>query len=135
MGGDAGHGPLPKTQMFKTEQNMWIPCQDMPRAQEYPTVSPVAVDHTVFVLAGVDFLQYDITQNQWTALERRPNLSLWCAMIVQNRKLKVLGGLNQDLSTRTEVQSYDLDEGTWSIATPLPFPLSNHFAFVIHSSV
>ena len=136
IGGDVGNNrPLTRTQMFKMEENLWTQCQNMPRAQEYPTVSPVAVDRTVFVLAGDDFLQYDIAQNQWTALEPRPNLSLWSAMTVHNRKLKVLGGLNQDGTTRTEVQSYDLNERTWSSNPPLPFPLAYHSAFVMCSSV
>ena len=134
IGGKVNDRVTTKTQMFKTEQNMWIPCQDMPHAQEYPIVSPVALDHTVFVLAGLDFMQFDIAHNQWTALEPRPNLSLWSAMILQNRKLKVLGGVNQDGTKRTEVQSYDLGERRWSITTPLPFPLAYHSAFVMRSS-
>ena len=134
IGGDVDDRLSAMTQMFKTEQNMWFPCQDMPRAQEYPIVSPVALDRTVFVLAGLDFMQYDIAHNQWTALEPMPTLSLWSAMILQNRKLKVLGGLNQDGTTRIEVQSYDLGERRWNITTPLPFPLAYHSAFVMRSS-
>ena len=133
IGGDVNGTVINKTQMYKVDVNEWKVCADMPVSREYVSNSTAVVDHSVYVLAGSDFLRYDIGPDQWTTLDQKPRLTrLWSVMVLDSGQLRVIGGLDPGGIYERTIQTYDLQQQTWRVEPQgLAYPLAYHSAFMI----